>query len=100
MACSKANETLTVTCNRENVLKQVDTFNYLGAVIKVFVNKIINAELVWHEKVKDFTGVNCDKRKQILARCKVHKMMASPGLIYEVQIWTLKTKEENLLERK
>ena len=102
MVCSKNTETLVITDNAGNALKQVETFKYLGSMInakggcEADVKHRIGA--AW-QKWKELSGVLCDKRMPSHIKGKVYKTMVRPVLIYGAETWTLRRSEEELLER-
>lgn len=102
MVCSKTDEPLEVKDCRGKALKQVKTFKYLGSTVNANggceedVKHRIKA--AW-QKWRDLSGVVCDKKMPVRIKGKVYRTMIRPVMIYGAEAWTLRRKEEELLER-
>src|ERR1700733_2360735 len=102
MVCSKTEEALVIVDREGNTLKQVEDFKYLGSVMhntggceQDVKNKIKSAWQKW----RDLTGVICDPKITVALKGKIYKTMIRPVMMYGAEAWTLRRKEEKLLER-
>ena len=102
MVCSGVEESISIVDNKGNLLKQVETFRYLGAVINAkggceeeVRQRIKSAWMKW----KDLSGVLCDKKMPVRIKGKVYKTVIRPVLLYGAETWALKRREEEMLER-
>ena len=102
MVCAKTDEPLVIRDSTGKGLKQVQKFKYLGSVVNATggceedVKHRITA--AW-QKWKDLAGVVCDRKMPVWIKGKVYKTMIRPVMIYGAEAWTLRKKEEELLER-
>ena len=102
MVCSKTDETLMVRDRAGNVLKQTETFKYLGSVMNAkggCEHDVKNRIKAAWQKWKDLTGVLCDAKMPIHLKGKVYKTMIRPVMMYGAEAWTVTRREEGLLER-
>jgi hypothetical protein len=102
MVCSKTEEALVIVDREGNTLKQVEDFKYLGSVMhntggceQDVKNRIKSAWQKW----RDLTGVICDPKITVALKGKIYKTMIRPVMMYRAEAWTLRRKEEKLLER-
>ena len=83
-------------------LKQVSEFKYLGSVFEedgrceADVKERIRAG--W-SKWKEVNGVINNSRMPLKLKLKVYESMVRPAIMYGSECWTLRKKEEQLLER-
>ena len=102
MVCSGVEESISIVDNKGNLLKQVETFRYLGSVLNAkggceeeVRQRIKSAWMKW----KDLSGVLCDKKMPVRIKGKVYKTVIRPVLLYGAETWALKRREEEMLER-
>jgi hypothetical protein len=102
MVCSKEDESVAITDSKGNILKQVETFKYLGSTVNAkggceedVKNRI---KAAW-QKWKDLSGVVCDRKMPVGVKGKVYKTMIRTVMIYGAEAWSPRRKEEELLER-
>ena len=103
MVSSKGgHEEANIQAEDGTVLKQSDEFRYLGSVLaeeggteKAVRQRVKEAWQKWRE----VTGVTLDKKMPLKLRMKVYKTVVRPVLLYGAETWSLKRKEEGLLER-
>ena len=81
-------------------LKQAEEFKYLGSVIaeEGGTEKAVRKRVkeAWH-KWREVSGVTLDKK--IPLKLKVYKSIIRPVLLYGGEIWALRKKEKDILER-
>ena len=99
MVCSKMDEPLIFTDCRRNILKQVETFKYLGSYVNAkggCEEDVKHRFTVAWQKWKDLAGVVCDRIMPVWIRGKVYKTMIRPVLIkiYGAETWSLRRTEE------
>ena len=95
-------EEVNIQAEDGSVLKQNNEFRYLGSVLseeggteKAVRQRVKEAWQKWRE----VTGVILDKKMPLKLRMKVYKTVVRPVLLYGAEAWSLKRKEEGLLER-
>ena len=88
--------------SRGSIIKQVDTFKYLGSTLsqrggcEAEVETRIKA--AWG-KWREVAGVVCDRKMPIKLKIKVYSTVVRPVLIYGSETWAPRRKEEAKLER-
>lgn len=102
MVCSRTDEELVIMDGEGNKLKQVETFKYLGSIMNAkggceqdVKNRI---KAAW-QKWRDLSCVLCDPKITVRLKGKIYRTMIRPVMIYGAEAWTLKRREEELLER-
>src|SRR6218665_2868917 len=102
MVCAKTNEMLMIRDRTGHLLKQTETFKYLGSVMNAtggceqdVKNRIKAASQKW----KDLAGVLCDAKMPKYLKGKVYKTMIRLVLMYGAEAWTVTRREEGLMER-
>ena len=95
-------EEVKIEAEDGTVLKQSNEFRYLGSVLaeeggtEKAVRQRVKA--AW-QKWREVTGVILDKKMPLKLRMKVYKTVVRPVILYGAETWSLKRKEEGLLER-
>ena len=93
---------IKIVDRNEQELKQVSKFKYLESVFEedgrceTDVKERIRAG--W-SKWKEVNGVINDSRMPLKLKLKVYESMVRPVIMYGSECWTLRKKEEQLLER-
>lgn len=101
MVFLKTHEPLVITDSNGNVMKQLESFRYLESMVNATggCEKVVKHRIkaAW-QKWKDLLGVVCDQIP-IRVKGKVYKTMIRPVLIYGAEAWSLRRKDEEMLER-
>ena len=102
VSCKGGQEEVNIRLEDGTELKQSREFKYLGSVLaeeggteKAVRQRVREAWRKWRE----VTGVILDKKLQLKLKMKVYKTVIRPVLLYGAETWSLKRKEEGLLER-
>jgi hypothetical protein len=103
MACCKEGGRLMhVKDGNEKELKQVATFRYLGSTLEEtggYEREVTERVRAAWNKWKEVKGVLCDKRMPRRVKIKVYKTVIRPVMMYGVETWALRKRDEHLLER-
>ena len=101
-SCKGGHEEVNIQLGDGTVLKQSNEFRYLGSILteeggteKAVRQRVKEAWQKWRE----VTGVVLDKKMPLKLRMKIYKTVVRPVLLYGAETWSLKRKEECLLER-
>lgn len=102
MSSREGHEEMNITSEDGGILKQIREFKYLGSVFeegggteKAVRQRVQEAWRKWRE----VSGVILDKKIPLKLRMKVYKSVLRPVLLYGAETWSLRKKEEGLLER-
>ena len=102
MSSREGNEEINITDEDEQRIQQTREFRYLGSVLaeeggtEKAVRQRIKA--VW-QKWKEVSGVVLDRRMPLKLRMKIYTSVLRPVLLYGAETWSLRRKEEEILER-
>ena len=95
-------EEINVTSEDGTRLKQTREFKYLGSVIadEGGTEKAVRQRVKdgW-QKWREVSGVTLDKKIPLKLRMKIYKSVLRPVLLYGAETWSLRKKEEGILER-
>ena len=95
-------EEINVTSEDGTRLKQTREFKYLGSVIaeEGGTEKAVRQRVKdgW-QKWREVSGVTLDKKIPLKLRMKIYKSVVRPVLLYGAEAWSLRKKEEGILER-
>ena len=95
-------EELNVSSEDGERLKQTNEFKYLGSTLaeeggteKAVRQRVSEGWRKWRE----VTGVILDKKMPLKLKMKVYKTVIRPVMLYGAETWSLRKKEEGILER-
>ena len=102
MVNSKRGTNANIKDSQSTNLRQVNKFKYLGVTISEEggSEKVIRARFsaAWG-KWRDLSGVICDKKMSRKLKIKLYMTVIRPVLLYGVECWTIRKKEEQILEK-
>ena len=83
-------------------IKNVTTFKYLGSMFDAEGGTTTDCKnrvrLAWN-KWREVTGVICDKKVPIKLKHKIYKTVIRPTMTYGAECWTMKKKDEMLMNK-
>ena len=86
----------------EEEIKNVTTFKYLGSIFDAEGGSTTDCKnrvrLAWN-KWREITGVICDKKVPIKLKHKIYKTVIKPTMTYGAECWTMKKKDEMLMNK-
>jgi len=98
----EGHEEITIISEDGGRLKQAEEFKYLGSVIaeEGGTEKAVRKRVkeAWH-KWREVSWAILDKKIPLKLKMKVYKSIIRPVLLYGGEIWALRKKEKDILER-
>ena len=98
----EGNEDINITAEDGQVIEQTREFKYLGSILteEGGTEKAVRQRIkvVW-QKWREVSGVILDRRMPLKLRMKIYKTVLRPVLLYGAETWSLRKKEEDVLER-
>ena len=86
----------------EEEIKNVTTFKYLGSMFDAEGGSTTDCKnrvrLAWN-KWREITGVICDKKVPVKLKHKIYKTVIKPTMTYGAECWTMKKKDEMLMNK-
>ena len=83
-------------------IKNVTTFKYLGSMFDAEGGTTTDCKnrvrLAWN-KWREVTGVICDKKVPVKLKHKIYKTVIRPTMTYGAECWTMKKKDEMLMNK-
>ena len=83
-------------------IKTVTTFKYLGSMFDAEGGTTTDCKnrvrLAWN-KWREVTGVICDKKVPVKLKQKIYKTVIRPTMTYGAECWTMKKKDEMLMNK-
>ena len=83
-------------------IKNVTTFKYLGSMFDAEGGTTTDCKnrvrLTWN-KWREVTGVICDKKVPVKLKHKIYKTVIRPTMTYGAECWTMKKKDEMLMNK-
>ena len=102
VSCKGGQEEVNIQLEDGTALKQSNEFKYLGSVLteEGGTEKAVRqrVKVAW-QKWREVTGVIMDKKMPLKLKMKIYKTVIRPVLLYGAETWSLRKKEEGLLER-
>lgn len=98
----EGNEDINITAEDGQRIEQTREFKYLGSILaeeggtEKAVRQRVKA--VW-QKWREVSGVILDRKIPLKLRMKIYKSVLRPVLLYGAETWSLRKKEEDILER-
>ena len=72
--------------------------NFLKIIIIFFFKPLISSQLACNKR-REVTGVICDKKVPVKVKHKINKTVIKPTMTYGAECWTLKKKDEMLMNK-
>ena len=86
----------------EEEIKNVTTFKYLGSMFDAEGGSTTycknRVRLAWN-KLREVTGVICDKKVPVKLKHKIYKTVIKPTMTYGADCWTMKKKDKMLMNK-
>ena len=83
-------------------IKNVTTFKYIGSMFDAEGGTTTDCKnrvrLAWN-KWREVTGVICDKKVPVKLKHKIYKTVIRPTMTYGAECWTMKKKDEMLMNK-
>ena len=102
LSSREGHEEINIISEDGGRLKQAEEFKYLGSVIaeEGGTEKAVRKRVkeAWH-KWREVSGVILDKKIPLKLTMKVYKSIIRPVLLYGCEIWALRKKEKDILDR-